>query len=112
MGKSVVAMVRGMCSYCGMSRKRQRSRIIDFSAGSTDQLARCETALKEQPLGALVTQALLCRAALRLLADQSPKEFLAAVRRQLADEYRRFGLPPEDDPGGGDDAGEELTGAA
>ena len=93
-----------------MARRKQRTRIIDFATGETDQLARCERTLRTLPLGRLVTQALLCRAALRLLADQSPDEFLAAVRRQLADEYRRFGLPP-DDPGD-DGGGESIPGAA
>jgi hypothetical protein len=91
------------CAFLlGHMAKKQRGRMIDFSAGSVDQLGRCEAVLRTLPLGTLVTQSLLCRAGLRLLADQVPGEFLAAVRRQLADEYARFGLPPD----GGDDGPE------
>lgn len=91
-----------------MARK-QRALTIDFLTGGDDQLARCEAETRKHVLGRLVTNSLLCRAALRLLADQEPKAFLAAVQRQLAVEYRRHGLPPEDDPGG---EAEELTGVA
>jgi hypothetical protein len=93
----------------GMARK-QRALTIDFLTGGDDQLARCEEETRKHVLGRLVTNALLCRAGLRLLADQSPDDFLAAVQRQLAVEYRRHGLP-DDDPDPGKE-GESVPGAA
>lgn len=75
---------------------------------------------KDQCFGRLATQALLCRAGLRLLATAPREQVERAIREQLKVELRaRYPvvLDPDgldDDPGGGpgDGEGEERKGAA
>jgi hypothetical protein len=99
-----------------VSKRRQRSRVIDFFAGGEDVLALVEGRLAtDQCFGRLATQALLCRAGLRLLATAPREVTERAIREQLRIELRTrypvvFG---DDDPGpDGGPVESEQAGAA
>lgn len=70
-----------------MAKRAQRAKTIDFKTGTVDQLAACEAKARELPLGRLVTQPLLVRAALGYLAAAPSSEFLKAVQAQLRVEF-------------------------
>lgn len=68
--------------------------MVDFAAGGEDVLELLERRLaRDQCFGPLATQALLCRAGLRLLATAAQEVTQEAIRAQLRVEFKsRYGV--------------------